>query len=83
MTDTAVAANFDESLDVKGHIAPEVALNTAVMVNIFSQLCSVVLRQVSYPDVRVYAGRGADVGSGLAADAVNIGKSNFNALVSG
>ena len=37
MANTAVATDFDESLDVKGYVAAQVAFNAAVMVDIFSE----------------------------------------------
>ena len=83
MANTAVAADFDESLDVKRNVAAEVALNRAVVVDIFSQLRSVVFRQVSYADVRIDAGSSADVRRCLAADAVDVGKSNLDSFISG
>lgn len=52
MTDTAVAADFNESLDIERNITAEVALNGVVVVDIFSQLCSVIFRKISYADVR-------------------------------
>src|SRR5699024_11829344 len=55
----------------------------AVLVNIVSQLRRVVVGQVCYTDVGVDAGGGADVGRGLAANPVDIGKSNLDSLVSG
>jgi len=55
----------------------------AVLVDIISQLCCIVFRQVPHADVGVYAGGSADVGRGLAADAVNIGKGNLDPLVTG
>ena len=55
----------------------------AVLVDIISQLCCIVFRQVPNADVGVYAGGSADVGRGFAANAVNIGKGNLNPLVTG
>ena len=46
----------------------------AVLVNIISQLGGVILGQVAHADVGIDAGLSADVGSGLAADAGELGQ---------
>ena len=61
VTDTAVAADFNESLDIERNITAEVALNGVVVVDICSQLCSVIFRKISYADVRINARSSADV----------------------
>ena len=83
MTDTAVAADFNESLDIERNITAEVTLNGVVVVDIFSQLCSVIFRKISYADVRINARSSADVRRCLAADAEDVGKSNLDSFVSG
>lgn len=83
MAHTAVAADFNKSLNVERDIAAEVALNRAVVVDIFSELRCVVLGQVSYADARVNAGSSADILRCLAADAEDVGKSNLDSFISG
>ena len=83
MAHAPVAADLDEALHVEGQVAAQVALYMAVMVDILAQLGSVILRQVAHADVGVYAGGGADVGSGLAADAEDIGERDLDTLISG
>ena len=82
MTNTAIAADLDEALDVHGSLAPEVALYLYVVVDVLSELAHVILGQIAYANVGVNAGSCENVRSGLAADTVNVGQADLNSLVS-
>ena len=83
MTDATVAADFDQALDVQGDVSAKVAFHNVMMVDVFTQLGSVFLGQVLDADVGVDAGCSENVRRGFAADPVNIGQADFDALFSG
>ena len=61
MTNAAIAADFDEPLDVHGDFTPEVALYLAVMINVLSQFVNIRFGQILDPDVGVNAGLAKEV----------------------
>ena len=61
VTNAAIAADFDEPLDVHGDFTPEVALYLAVMINVLSQFVNIRFGQILDPDVGVNAGLAKDV----------------------
>ena len=83
MTNPAVAANFNQTLDIESGVAAKVAFHAAVVFDILSQFRGIVFRHIAHAQVGVNAGVLADIGSGLAADPVDISQGNFNAFVSG
>ena len=83
MTNAAIAADFDEPLDVHGDFTPEVALYLAVMINVLSQFVNIRFGQILDPDVGVNAGLAKDVLSGAATDTVDIGQPDLNSFFPG
>ena len=53
MTDTAIGANLNQSLDVEGHAAALIALHLVVFVNILTEFGGILFGQVLDADVRV------------------------------
>ena len=83
MTNAAVAADFDQSLDVQSNVSSQVALNNVMMIDVFTQLGSVFFGQILDTDVGIDTGSSENVFSGFLADTVNIGQADFDALFSG
>ena len=83
VTNAAVAADFDQSLDVHGDFTPEVALYLAVVVDVFSEFVDIRFGQVLDPDIGVNAGRLEDVLSGFTADTVDVGQADLNSFLPG
>jgi hypothetical protein len=81
VADTTVASDFNQPLNIKCDVAAKVALNTAVVVYIFSEFRRVVFRQISYTDTRVNACFSADLVRRFTADSEYISKSNLDALI--
>jgi len=52
MPQTTIAANFNEALDVKVNLFPEVALDAVFLVNHFTQFIYFILGKVIYLGVR-------------------------------
>ena len=83
MAKTAIAADFNQTLDIKSHVAAEVALHGIVLIDIIPQLGHVVLAQITDTGVGVDPGGGQDVCRRLAAQTENVGQADLNALFSG
>ena len=83
MTSAAVAADFDQSLNVQSNVSSQVALNNIMVFNVFAQFGSILFGQIFDTDVGVDTGRCKNVFGGFLADTVNIGQADFDALFSG
>ena len=80
MTDTAIAADFDHSLDIHGDFTAKVTFYGVILFDFVSQLCYFFVSQILCAGIRVDTGGLENQVGGLSADTVNIGQSNFNAL---
>jgi hypothetical protein len=83
MADTPVTTNLLQALDVHRDLTPQIAFNSIVPTNDFAQTADFRLRQIFDPRVGVNARLAQDVPTGRPTNAVDIGQSNFNPLVSG
>ena len=83
MTDASVAADLNESLDIKSDITSEVTLYTAVVVNVLSELGDIFLGQVSDAGIRINSCCCEDIVRSLAADTENISKADLHSFISG
>ena len=81
MAHAAVAADLHQALDVQAHVAAQVALHLQVVLDVFTDLVDVLLREILHAGVRVDAGGGQDLLRGLQADAENIRQSDFDPLL--
>ena len=78
MTQTTVAADFAQPLDVHADFTAQVALDDVAMLDGFTQLSLLILGQILDADVRVNAGGLQDLCSTGGANAVDISQSNLN-----
>ena len=81
MSDTAVAVNFYHSLDVEGNGSAEVTFNFVRIFDLITELCYFFLGKILCSGIGIDTGLCKDIVSALAADTVNVGKGDFNALV--
>ena len=83
MTDTAVAADLGQALDVQSHFTAEVALNGEVLVDHITQLCFLLVGQVLDAGVRIDLSELEDLVCACSADAVDISQTDFDSLLTG
>jgi len=83
MTKPAIAADVHQSLDVHGDFAPEVAFYTELFVNDVAQPLDFIFRQVLDPCIGANASSLEELLAGMQTNAVDGGKPNFYALLSG
>ena len=81
VTNATVASNFNKTLDIKLYAGAKVAFYHNILVNVFSESRFISLGEVRYAGVGVDSGSLEDVVGGLTADAVDIGQTDFNALL--
>ena len=82
MTDTAVAADFNESLDIESGLTAKVTLDLAVMIYILTKLRDVILGQVLDSYIGINSCCGDNIACGFATDAVDIGQSDLDSFLS-
>jgi hypothetical protein len=82
MSEAAVAADFRQSLDVERDFASEVALDLVLPINDLADAGNLVLGQIPHSRVWADLGRLQDCPARCRADAVDVGESDLNALVS-
>src|SRR5262249_34388323 len=81
VTHAAIAAEVDEPLDVLRNLAPEVAFDLEVRVDLAADLVDLVVCQVVGLATRIDLGAGADRERRRAADAVDVREGNLHPLV--
>src|SRR5689334_4001369 len=77
---TAVAADLHQPLDVHRDLLAEVTLDATHFLDHPADLADVVFRQILDADIRAHAGRAEDVIRPLAADSVDVGETDLDAL---
>lgn len=82
MAGSSVAADLDETFDVKSGVSAEIALNDAVFVNVISQQGRLVLGQVFHAGIRVDACSFEDVSCCFRTDTVDISQTDLDSLFS-
>jgi len=83
MTDTAVAADLSQALDVQRNLTAEVALNGEMFVDDVTKSSFLIFGQVLDADVRVDAGHLEDLLRTSSANTVDIGQTDFDSLLTG
>ena len=74
MTDTAIAADLDESLDIESGLTAKVTLDLAVMIYILTKLRDVILGQVLDSYIGINSCCGDNIACGFATDTVDVGQ---------
>ena len=83
VTQTTVATNFAQTLDVHSSLTAQVAFDDIVMLDSIAEQCLLVLGQVLNAGIGVDTGLGQNLSSAGRSDAIDIGQSNFDPLVAG
>jgi len=81
MSDSAIAIDFGQTLDVEANLTTKLTLNLVVVFDLVTKLCDIVLCKVLSSDVGIDSGLCQNVLGALKTDSVNVGKSDLNALV--
>ena len=82
MANATVRTDFDESLDVQSGFPTKITFDLKVVVNVVTKLGNILLGKISYTSVGVDAGSFDDIVCSLSADAMDIGESDLDSLVS-
>ena len=82
MANATVRTDFDESLDVQSGFPTKITFDLKVVVNVVTKLGNILLGKIFYASIGVDAGSFDDIVCSLSADAMDIGESDFNSLVS-
>src|SRR5699024_3490673 len=83
MTNTAIASDFYQSLDVQCDLTAQITFHLHIVVDVLTQFGNVILAEISHPCVRIDACRLDNVLSFFAADTIDVGKANLDPLLSG
>jgi len=81
MSGATVGANLDQSLDVHGNLAAEVALNLAALVNDFTKSIDLVFGEIAHARIWIDGGLRQDLLAGGEAYAEDVGKGDLNTLL--
>jgi hypothetical protein len=74
----AVRSNVHQSLDVRGNLAPQIALDPIIARNHRRDPADFVISQVFHPGIRIYTCCFENVIGAGAADPENVGKADFH-----
>ena len=83
MPQAAVAANFAEPLDVHSGLTAQVTFDGVVMLDSIAEFCLLLLGQILNTGVGIDFGDGQNLRCTSGSDAINIGQSNFDPLITG
>jgi len=81
MTQAAVAADLNQTLDVEADLTAQVTLYGVAVLDALTQLCCFFLSQILNAGVRVDTGLGQDFVGQLPSDAVDVGQADLYALL--
>lgn len=83
MTQTSIAADLDQALDVQLNLSAQVAFDNKVLADVVAQRRDLVLRQITHTRVRRDASGLQSPLRGASADAVDVGQAYLHPLVAG
>ena len=83
MSDSAIAVNFNQTLDVEVYLTTKLTFNLVVVFDLVTKLRDIVLCKVLCSGVGIDSGLCQNILGALQTDSVNVGKSDLNALVIG
>ena len=83
MSDTAVAVDLDKSRDVEGYVTAKVTFYCVGGLDLVTKLCNLSLCKVFRAGIRIDTCLCENVICALAANTVDVGKGDLNALVVG
>jgi hypothetical protein len=77
----AVAVDFLQTLDIHGNLTAQISLDMIMRFDFLTKFRNIIVCQILGARIGVYTCRRKDFLGGAAADAINIGKGNFNPLL--
>ena len=83
MTQTTVAADFAQPLNVHADFTAQVTLDDVAMLDGFTQLSFLILGQILNTGVGIDLSDLQNLGSASRSDAVDISQCNFDSLIAG
>ena len=83
MTDTAVAADLGQTLDVERDFTAEVTLDGVLFIDHLTQRGLLIFGEVLDADVGIHVGQLQNVLCALSADAVDISQTDLDSLITG
>ena len=83
MTDSAIATDLGQTLDIESGLSSEVAFHQEVMVNALTELGFFLVRKIFHSSVRIDTGFFENLFCAGSADAVDIGKAYLYSLIFG
>ena len=83
MTNAAVAADFDKSLDIECCFSSEITFDLYVMVDIFTELGNLILCEVFNSRVGINTGSRNNIVCGLGTYTVDVSETDLDSLISG
>ena len=82
MTDSAIAANLLQSLDVHSDLSAKITLNSLSVSNNSCQLLHFVIGQILNTGVRINASLSKDTVCTCSTDSVDVSQTDFNTFFS-
>ena len=82
MTDTSVASDFLQSLDIQSDFTTKITFNCHCFINYSTDFLNIIICQVSDTNVRIYTCLSKNFVSACSADTIDIGKADFDTFVS-
>ena len=83
MTDSAIATDLGQTLDIESGLSSEVAFHQEVMVNSLTELGFFLVRKIFHSSVRIDTGFFENLFCAGSADAVDIGPAYLYSLIFG
>ena len=83
MTNAAVAADFDKSLDIECCFSSEITFDLNVVVDVFTELGNLVLCEVFNSRVGINTGSRNNIVCGLGTYTVDVSETDLDSLISG
>ena len=83
MAHTAIAVNFNESLNVKCSVSAQITFNIQVLLNVITNFGNLILGKISATSIGINSGCLYDLSSSGTADTIDVSKADLNSLVVG
>ena len=83
VTNTAIAADLHQTLDIQAHLTAEVTLNLQVVLDVVTELADLILGEILDAGVGIDADIREHFLRGGQADTVDVGQADLHALFSG
>jgi len=79
--DTTIATNIHQSFDVERNLSAQITLDAKFAIDDFTQPGYFIISEIPHAGIRADAGPGQQVLAGGETNSVDVGQSNFDALL--